>query len=52
VRLVAALGDDLRMTDLGSELANCPRRTAAVHERCDVYFPRLISLMDDGDAEA
>jgi hypothetical protein len=46
------LGADFRMTDLGSELANCPRRTAAVHERCDVYFPRLISLMDDGDAEA
>jgi hypothetical protein len=25
-RLVAALGADFRMTDLGSELANCPRR--------------------------
>jgi hypothetical protein len=29
-RLAEALGADFRMTDLGSELANCPRRTAAV----------------------
>jgi hypothetical protein len=38
-RLVEALGADFRITDLGSELENCPRRTAAIHERCDV-FPR------------
>jgi hypothetical protein len=42
-RLVATLGADFRMTDL----ASCPRRTAAVHERCDVYFPGLISILDD-----
>jgi hypothetical protein len=45
-RLVAALGADFRLTDLGSEIANCPRRAAAVHERCDIYFPGLKSLMD------
>jgi hypothetical protein len=45
-RLVAALGADFLMTNLGAELADCPRRTAAVHnERCDVYFPGLTSLM-------
>lgn len=49
-RLVAHYGPDFPMTDLGSELANCPRRTAASpHERCDVYFPGLAKIMS-GDA--
>ena len=51
VRLVAVLGADFCMTDLGAELATCPLRTASVHERCDIYFPGLKSLMD-GDGEA
>lgn len=50
-RLVAEYGADFAMTDLGAELAVCPRRAAAAqHERCDVYFPGLGRLMSDGDA--
>ncbi len=45
-KLVARLGDDFPMTDLGAELADCPRRNAAAHhERCDVYFARLAQIM-------
>lgn len=45
-RLVAAYGPEFPMTDLGAELANCPRlRAAAQHERCDVYFPNLMRVM-------
>ncbi len=45
-KLVARLGADFSITDLGAELADCPRRSAAVnHERCDVYFPRLPNIM-------
>lgn len=51
-RLVAEYGADFAMTDLGRELAVCPRRTAAAqHERCDIYFPGLRLLMS-GDAAA
>ncbi|SAK63744.1 hypothetical protein AWB80_02913 [Caballeronia pedi] len=46
VKLVASLGDDFPMTDLGAAIANCPRRHATVTERCDVYFPGLIKIMD------
>ncbi|WP_250500578.1 hypothetical protein [Caballeronia sp. GAWG1-5s-s] len=39
------------MTDLGAELADCPRRSAtAHHERCDVYFPGLAKIMS-GDGQ-
>lgn len=49
-RLVEALGDDFPMTDLGAELANCPRRGATAHnERCDVFFPGLRTIMDGGE---
>jgi hypothetical protein len=35
------------MTDLGAELADCPRRNAAAHhERCDVFFPKLAQMMN------
>ena len=45
-RLVATLGAGFPMTDLGAQLADCPRRTAVVPgERCDVYFPGLGLLM-------
>jgi hypothetical protein len=45
-RLLEALGADFQMTNLGVELADCPRRNAAIHnERCDVYFPGLTSLI-------
>jgi hypothetical protein len=38
------------MTDLGNELANCPRRSSAsAGERCDVYFPNLVKLMNGDD---
>jgi len=34
------------MTDLGAELADCPRRSAtAHHEQCDVFFPKLPQIM-------
>ncbi|MET3234325.1 UNVERIFIED_ORG: hypothetical protein ABIC54_006546 [Burkholderia sp. 1263] len=47
VRLVATHGPDFAMTDLGNELANCPRRNASSHgERCDVYFPGLPKIMN------
>lgn len=50
-KLVARLGEDFPMTDLGAELADCPRRSAATHhERCDVFFPRLPQIMS-GDEQ-
>ncbi|MBA9902269.1 MULTISPECIES: hypothetical protein [Burkholderiaceae] len=49
-RLVDALGADFPMTNLGAELANCPHRKDAAHnKRCDVYFPGLRKLMSDDD---
>lgn len=45
-KLVARLGEDFPMTDLGAELAACPRRGASTHhERCDVFFPGLPRIM-------
>jgi hypothetical protein len=44
-RLVQSYGRDFSMTDLGAELADCPRRNAPAHERCDVFFPGLPALM-------
>lgn len=49
-RLVARLGEDFLMTNLSSELADCPRGNASMTERCDVYFPGLIKIM--GGAES
>ncbi len=49
-KLIARLGEDFAMTDLGAELADCPRRSvAAHHERCDVYFPELRNIMSCDD---
>ncbi len=48
--LVARLGGDFPMTDLGAELADCPRRRAtAHHERCDVFFPGLPRVMSSDE---
>lgn len=48
-RLVAQLGPDFAMTDLGAELTDCPRRKEASHgARCDVYFPNLGAIMGAG----
>jgi len=45
-KLVARLGEHFPMTDLGAELADCPRRSAtAHHEQCDVFFPKLPQIM-------
>ncbi|SAK88227.1 hypothetical protein AWB77_04760 [Caballeronia fortuita] len=47
-KLVARLGEDFPMTDLGTELADCPRRSAtAHHERCDVFYPKLAQIIAD-----
>lgn len=49
-RLVEQFGGDYAMTDLGAELANCPNRNAASHgERCDVFFPCLVAILDGAD---
>lgn len=44
-KLVASLGEDFPMTDLGSEIVDCLKRHTAVTERCDVYFPGLGKIM-------
>jgi hypothetical protein len=44
-KLIASLGEDFRMTDLGAQLAACPKRGASVGQRCDVYFPGLRNIM-------
>jgi hypothetical protein len=44
-KLVVSFGEDFPMTDLGAELADCPRRYAAVTERCDMYYPGLRNIM-------
>lgn len=47
-KLVARLGPDFAMTDLGAALADCPGRSAAAHhERCDVFFPMHAQIMAD-----
>ena len=48
-RLVARFGEHFAMTDLGSELADCPRRNASMIERCDVYFPGLLKVLGGFD---
>jgi hypothetical protein len=50
-KLVAEFGPDFYMTNLGAELAACPRRAAAVnHQRCDIYYPGLVKIMSDDEA--
>jgi hypothetical protein len=52
-KLVAQLGPDFPMTDLGAELANCPHRREHAHnKRCDVYFPGLIEILRGGTGAA
>lgn len=51
-RLVEALGPGFHVTDLGAELASCPRREASSHgERCDVFFPNLLRILE-GDEQS
>ena len=47
-KLVASLGEDFPMTDLGGKVSDCAKWNAPVSERCDVYFPGLRDIMDDG----
>lgn len=49
-KLIASHGEDFRMTDLGAQIADCPKRNASVGERCDVYFPGLRTIMGGGEA--
>jgi hypothetical protein len=45
-RLVVTYGSDFPMTDLGTAITDCTRRTAtAVQDRCDIYFPDLPKIM-------
>ncbi|MGF6957989.1 hypothetical protein [Paraburkholderia youngii] len=45
-KLVATLGEDFPMTDLGSEITDCTRRNAtSAQVRCDVYFPNVPTIM-------
>lgn len=40
--LIERYGREARLPDVRHQLAgDCPRRDAAVYERCDVYFPQL-----------
>ncbi|MGF6986531.1 hypothetical protein QFZ99_006072 [Paraburkholderia atlantica] len=48
-KLVASLGEDFPITDLGREITDCTRRNATSAEvRCDVYFPDLPKIMNAG----
>jgi hypothetical protein len=49
-RLAEQFGGDYALPDLGAELANCTNRNATAHgERCDVFFPNLIAILEGGD---
>jgi hypothetical protein len=49
-KLVAEFGPEFQMTNLGAELASCPRRGAAVNQkRCDIYYPGLVKIMSDDE---
>jgi hypothetical protein len=38
------------MMDVGAELANCTNRNATSHgERCDVFFPGLVAILEGSD---
>ncbi|MGF6607069.1 hypothetical protein OKW45_001969 [Paraburkholderia sp. WSM4175] len=50
-KLLDQLGADFPMTDLGSEITDCPRRSeSAPNKRCDVYFPGLPQIMNGDQA--
>ena len=51
-RLIASHGADFPMTDLGAQLADCPKRNESIGKRCDVYFPGLIAIMHGGEPTA
>jgi hypothetical protein len=44
-KLVASLGEEFPLTDLGSQISDCPKKNAAVWERCDIYYPGLRAIM-------
>ena len=44
-RLIALYGKDACLPDVRHRLsADCPRHDGSIHERCDVYFPKLVSM--------
>ena len=48
-RLIAEHGPDAALRTLRDELAGtCPRRTAAMSRRCNVYFPQVVGLFRRG----
>ncbi|SAL03025.1 hypothetical protein AWB78_06482 [Caballeronia calidae] len=48
-KVVARQGEDFLMTNLASEVADCPRQNASMTERCDVYFPGLRKITTGED---
>jgi hypothetical protein len=44
-KLVASLGEDFPMTNLGAQIADCPKKNRPVWERCDFYYPGLRTIM-------
>lgn len=51
-RLVARLGEDFPMPDLGATIAECPRKNHTAWDRCDFYFPGLGEIMGYGKTPA
>jgi hypothetical protein len=48
-RLIAEHGPDAALRTLRDELAGtCPRRTAEMSRRCNVYFPQVVGLFRRG----
>ena len=48
-RLVALLGGNFPMTNLGAQMADCPKKSGGVWDRCDFYYPGLRTIMGDDD---
>jgi len=46
-KLVDSLGEEFPLTNLGSRISDCPKKNAAVWERCDIYYPGLGAIMTD-----
>jgi hypothetical protein len=44
-KLVASLGEEFPLTDLGSRISDCAKKNAPAWERCDIYYPGLIAIM-------
>ncbi|OYD64866.1 UNVERIFIED_ORG: hypothetical protein BDU10_7487 [Burkholderia sp. CF145] len=46
-KLIASLGEDFAVTDLGAHISDCSKWNAPAWERCDVYYPGLRDSMGD-----